>query len=51
MVSPELIAGMLFMPSMEKNEAIEIIGSERFSHHKGLVPYVHTYIFFSITLS
>lgn len=37
MISPELIAGMLFMPSMERNEAIEIIGCERFSYHKGLV--------------
>ncbi|KAJ3700531.1 hypothetical protein LUZ61_004236 [Rhynchospora tenuis] len=42
MINPELIAGMLFMPSMEKNEAIEVIGSERFSYHKG---YASTFKF------
>ncbi|KAK8950911.1 Poly(ADP-ribose) glycohydrolase 1 [Platanthera zijinensis] len=35
MISPELIIGMLFMVSMSKNEAIEIIGSERFSCYMG----------------
>lgn len=35
LISPELIAGMLFMPAMHKNEAIEIIGAERFSCYEG----------------
>ncbi|KAM1201084.1 hypothetical protein FF1_017397 [Malus domestica] len=35
MINPELIASMLFMPSMEDNEAIEIIGAERFSDYTG----------------
>lgn len=35
MINPELIIGMLFMVSMSKNEAIEIIGSERFSCYMG----------------
>ncbi|TKY71116.1 Poly(ADP-ribose) glycohydrolase 1 [Spatholobus suberectus] len=35
MVSPELIAGMLFLPAMADNEAIEIIGVERFSSYTG----------------
>ncbi|PKA61597.1 Poly(ADP-ribose) glycohydrolase 1 [Apostasia shenzhenica] len=35
MINPELIVGMLFMVSMRKNEAIEIIGSERFSSYMG----------------
>ncbi|RDX78684.1 Poly(ADP-ribose) glycohydrolase 1, partial [Mucuna pruriens] len=35
MVSPELIAGMLFLPAMAENEAIEIVGVERFSSYTG----------------
>ncbi|KAK4256152.1 hypothetical protein QN277_009057 [Acacia crassicarpa] len=35
MISPELIVGMLFLPSMAENEAIEIVGVERFSSYKG----------------
>ncbi|KAM4113533.1 hypothetical protein ACJW30_04G002500 [Castanea mollissima] len=35
MINPELIAGMLFLPSMADNEAIEIIGAERFSSYTG----------------
>lgn len=35
MISPELISGMLFLPSMADNEAIEIIGVERFSSYTG----------------
>ncbi|KAF3341763.1 poly(ADP-ribose) glycohydrolase 1-like protein [Carex littledalei] len=35
MINPELIIGMLFMPRMENNEAIEIIGVERFSKYMG----------------
>lgn len=35
MINPELIAGMLFLPSMADNEAIEIIGAERFSNYTG----------------
>lgn len=34
-LSPELIVGMLFMPAMAENEAIEITGSERFSNYAG----------------
>lgn len=35
MINPELIASMLFMSSMADNEAIEIIGAERFSNYTG----------------
>ncbi|KAL4272431.1 hypothetical protein GQ457_13G013430 [Hibiscus cannabinus] len=35
MINPELIAGMLFLPSMADNESIEIIGAERFSDYTG----------------
>ncbi|XP_031256537.1 poly(ADP-ribose) glycohydrolase 1-like [Pistacia vera] len=35
MINPELIAGMLFLPSMADNEAIEIVGAERFSDYNG----------------
>ncbi|KAL6586789.1 hypothetical protein OROMI_001777 [Orobanche minor] len=31
MINPELIVGMLFLPAMADNEAIEIVGAERFS--------------------
>ncbi|KAF9663112.1 hypothetical protein SADUNF_Sadunf17G0004600 [Salix dunnii] len=34
-INPELIAGMLFLPCMEDNEAIEIVGAERFSNYTG----------------
>eukprot|EP00249_Psilotum_nudum_P021508 c28133_g2_i1 orf=224-2122(+) len=34
-INPELIVGMLFLPAMAKNEAIEIVGAERFSCYKG----------------
>ena len=37
MINPELIVGMLFMASMDDNEAIEIVGAERFSQYMGLV--------------
>ncbi|KNA08296.1 hypothetical protein SOVF_163820, partial [Spinacia oleracea] len=35
MMNPELIASMLFMPSMSENEAIEMVGAERFSNYRG----------------
>ncbi|XP_042514088.1 poly(ADP-ribose) glycohydrolase 1-like isoform X2 [Macadamia integrifolia] len=35
MISPELIVGMLFLPSMADNEAIGIVGAERFSNYTG----------------
>ncbi|XP_073046140.1 poly(ADP-ribose) glycohydrolase 1-like [Primulina eburnea] len=35
MINPELIVSMLFMSSMADNEAIEIIGAERFSNYSG----------------
>ena len=35
MLSPELIVGMLFLPAMAENEAIEFTGSERFSYYTG----------------
>ncbi|XP_059655744.1 poly(ADP-ribose) glycohydrolase 1-like [Cornus florida] len=35
MINPELIAGMLFIPSMADNEAVEIVGTERFSNYTG----------------
>lgn len=42
MINPELIVGMLFMASMEDNEAIEIFGAERFSQYMGLVETLST---------
>ncbi|KAL8479213.1 hypothetical protein ACS0TY_026183 [Phlomoides rotata] len=35
MINPELITSMLFLSSMADNEAIEIIGAERFSNYTG----------------
>ncbi|XP_033517496.1 poly(ADP-ribose) glycohydrolase 1-like isoform X2 [Nicotiana tomentosiformis] len=35
MINPELIAGMLFLPCMADNEAVEIVGMERFSSYTG----------------
>ncbi|KAG7568712.1 Poly(ADP-ribose) glycohydrolase [Arabidopsis thaliana x Arabidopsis arenosa] len=35
MINPELIVGMLFLPTMEVTEAIEAVGAERFSHYTG----------------
>ncbi|KAK7354905.1 hypothetical protein VNO80_14147 [Phaseolus coccineus] len=35
MICPELIAGMLFLPAMADNEAIEVVGVERFSSYTG----------------
>ncbi|CAM0877998.1 unnamed protein product [Alopecurus aequalis] len=35
MINPELILGMLFMAKMDDNEAIEIVGAERFSQYMG----------------
>ncbi|XP_071689540.1 poly(ADP-ribose) glycohydrolase 1-like isoform X2 [Rutidosis leptorrhynchoides] len=35
MINPELIAGMLFLPCMADNEAIEVFGAERFSNYTG----------------
>ncbi|XP_022154592.1 poly(ADP-ribose) glycohydrolase 1-like isoform X2 [Momordica charantia] len=35
MINPELIIGMLFLPAMADNEAIEIVGAERFSDYTG----------------
>ncbi|GBG86642.1 hypothetical protein CBR_g41704 [Chara braunii] len=34
-ICPELIAGMLFLSAMAPNEAIEIVGAERFSRYTG----------------
>ncbi|KAG6528740.1 hypothetical protein ZIOFF_010925 [Zingiber officinale] len=42
MINPELIVGMLFLPSMNANEAIEIVGVERFSSYSG---YGHSFQF------
>ena len=35
MINPELIVGMLFLPSMANNEAIKVVGPERFSNYTG----------------
>lgn len=35
MINPELIASMLFLSAMADNEAIEIVGTERFSNYTG----------------
>ncbi|ESW29058.1 hypothetical protein PHAVU_002G039900 [Phaseolus vulgaris] len=35
LICPELIVGMLFLPAMADNEAIEVVGVERFSSYKG----------------
>ncbi|KAL1221179.1 putative poly(ADP-ribose) glycohydrolase 2 [Cardamine amara subsp. amara] len=37
-INPELIAGMLFLPRMDENEAIEVVGVERFSLYTGYGP-------------
>ncbi|CAF1865740.1 BnaCnng33150D [Brassica napus] len=37
-INPELIAGMIFLPRMDVNEAIEIVGVERFSRYTGYGP-------------
>ncbi|ESQ51769.1 hypothetical protein EUTSA_v10016528mg [Eutrema salsugineum] len=37
-INPELIAGMIFLPRMDANEAIEIVGVERFSRYTGYGP-------------
>ncbi|KAL5702657.1 poly(ADP-ribose) glycohydrolase [Ranunculus cassubicifolius] len=42
MINPELIIGMLFLPCMSDNEAIEIVGAERFSNYTG---YASTFRF------
>ncbi|GKE37847.1 poly(ADP-ribose) glycohydrolase 1-like protein isoform X1, partial [Tanacetum coccineum] len=42
MINPELIAGMLFLPCMADNEAIEVVGAERFSNYTG---YASTFRF------
>ncbi|CAI7860045.1 unnamed protein product, partial [Closterium sp. NIES-53] len=34
-ICPELIVGMLFLPAMENNETIEIVGPERFTRYTG----------------
>ncbi|XP_042490949.1 poly(ADP-ribose) glycohydrolase 1-like isoform X2 [Macadamia integrifolia] len=41
MINPELIAGMLFLPCMDDNEAIEIFGAERFSNYTGYASSFH----------
>ncbi|KAL8134947.1 poly(ADP-ribose) glycohydrolase 1-like isoform X1 [Apium graveolens] len=41
MINPELILGMLFLPAMAKNEAIEIVGTERFSNYTGYASSFH----------
>ncbi|KAK3444344.1 hypothetical protein EUGRSUZ_A00416 [Eucalyptus grandis] len=35
MINPELIVSMLFLPALADNEAIEIVGTERFSNYTG----------------
>ncbi|GFQ04719.1 probable poly(ADP-ribose) glycohydrolase 2 [Phtheirospermum japonicum] len=35
MINPELIVSILFLPMMDDNEAIEIVGAERFSDYTG----------------
>jgi poly(ADP-ribose) glycohydrolase len=35
MINPELIVCMLFLPTMEVTEAIEVVGAERFSLYTG----------------
>ncbi|KFK31175.1 hypothetical protein AALP_AA6G078700 [Arabis alpina] len=37
-INPELIAGMIFLPLMDANEAIEIVGVERFASYTGYGP-------------
>ncbi|KAI3676820.1 hypothetical protein L1987_86433 [Smallanthus sonchifolius] len=39
MINPELIAGMLFLPCMADNEAIEVVGAERFSQYTGYASF------------
>ncbi|KAJ4809589.1 Poly (ADP-ribose) glycohydrolase family protein [Rhynchospora pubera] len=37
MINPELVGGMLFMTSMDNNEAIEVVGVERYTQYTGEV--------------
>ncbi|KAJ3709201.1 hypothetical protein LUZ61_012906 [Rhynchospora tenuis] len=37
MINPELVGGMLFMTSMDNNEAIEVVGVERYIQYTGEV--------------
>lgn len=36
MTTPELVVGLLFIACMEENEAIEVVGVERYSQYTGL---------------
>lgn len=36
MINPELVGGMLFMASMGDNEAVEVVGVERYAEYTGL---------------
>jgi Poly (ADP-ribose) glycohydrolase (PARG) len=36
MINPELVGAMLFITSMEDNEAIEVVGVERYIQYTGL---------------
>ncbi|XP_026438107.1 uncharacterized protein LOC113336679 isoform X1 [Papaver somniferum] len=41
MINSELIVSMLFLPCMDDNEAIEIVGVERFSIYTGGIHPTH----------
>ncbi|XP_039009606.1 poly(ADP-ribose) glycohydrolase 1-like [Hibiscus syriacus] len=45
MINPELIVGMLFLPSMADNKSIEIVGAERFSDYTGYKLYASSFRF------
>ncbi|GAA0164361.1 glycosidase [Lithospermum erythrorhizon] len=42
MINPELISGILFLPAMKENEAIEMVGAERFANYTG---YSSSFVF------
>lgn len=39
MINPELVGGMLFMASMEDNEAVEVVGVEQYTQYTGLAAH------------
>lgn len=46
-INPELIAAMLFLPAMAYNEAVEIVGAERFSSYGGYMTVTFHYCYYT----
>jgi poly(ADP-ribose) glycohydrolase len=39
MITPELVVGLLFIARMKENEAIEVVGAQRYSQYTGLAAF------------